>query len=77
MRLQNDIMEYVHSKNLEDIKEGIAELAEKESLAKSICIGHFLMWSFSQTEKEVVVVNHLITLLKERNIISLEDLEEG
>lgn len=77
MRLQNNVMEYVHSKNIEDIKEGLLELAENEKITKSISIGHFIMWSFSQTEKEVLIVNQLIITLKDLNIITPTDIEEG
>lgn len=77
MRLQNDIVEYVHSKNLEDIKEGIKELGENEKIPKSICVGHFIMWSFSQIEKEALAVNQLIISLKNLDVINPSDIEEG
>jgi hypothetical protein len=77
MRLQNNIVEYVHSKNLEDIKDGIKELGDNEKIQKSICIGHFIMWSFSQIEKEAIIVIQLIISLKNLNFISSNDIEEG
>lgn len=77
MRLQNYIEEYSQSKILEDIIDGIKELSEKDLVQKAICIGHFLMWSFSQAEKQTKEVNQLIMELKETNFFSVTDIEEG
>lgn len=77
MRLQNNIVEYIQLKNIEELKEGIVELAEKELIQKAICVGHFIMWSFSQTEKEVTIVNQLIVTLKEMNVLTISDIEDG
>lgn len=77
MRLQNNMAEYMSSKNIEEIKDGMTELVEKENISKAISLGNYIMWSFSQTVKDVQAVNDLIILLKEKGFIESCDIEDG
>lgn len=77
MRIENDISEYIHSKNINDLKGSLDEIADKQMIPKYMCIGNYIVWSFSQKEKEAQEVNQLIITLKETNAISVADIEIG
>jgi translation initiation factor 4G len=77
MRIDNDIVEYINSKSLKDLVESLGELSDSGMAAKHISIGHYIMWSFSQTEKDASTISQLIVTLKEQNAITQSDLESG
>jgi len=75
--LQNTIEEYLSTSDLQEIIVTIEELIENEVIAKSICIGHFLLTGFSKKTKECLLVYKMIIELLNKSHIGTTDIQEG
>jgi len=53
------------------------EVVENELLPKAICVGHFLLCSFSRNPKDFVITCKLMIELCEKDHVALEDIQEG
>lgn len=53
------------------------EVIENEVLPKAICVGHFLLWSFTKKAKDFVKVYKMITELFTKNNVVASEVQEG
>lgn len=75
--MQNTIDEYLSSTNIEEVIIEIEELIEKEGMHRPICVGHFLIWSFTKKPQDFVKVYKMIIELFTKKNVTTRDIEEG
>ncbi len=77
MKLHNIVEEFLQAHNVDDFKENLSDIIDQEKIQRQLCVGHFLLYSFTKSSAEFRSICQLILDLAKSDTIFTADVEEG